>query len=261
MSIAITPIFPANAAQTAAPDIVLEPGTVVDAQVLKILSDNLVRIAISNLSIDVLTEVPLTAGQTLQLAVSQTASGIRLAVVEQAATARSPESVTLVPNLTLDATATASPLVAASTDVLTPLERVAVSAAAASAASRQESLAPLFANLGVVAQSSGIPAKLQQAVMQVLAQRTSLDPALTGNDVKNAVQKSGIFLEATLASQSVSQPAGVPDLKAALIVLRQTLVSTLGSTGPAASSAPTIAASTAAPQPALPGLITASAAE
>ena len=258
MSVSITPILPANAAQSAAPDLVLEPGAVVDAQVLKILSDNLVRIAISNLSIDVLTEVPLTAGQTLQLAVSQTASGIRLAVVEQGATAPSPESLTVVPNLTLDATATASPLVAASTDVLTPLERVAVSAAAASAASQQESLAPLFANLGLVAQSSGIPAKLQQAVMQVLAQRTSLDPALTGSDVKNAVQKSGIFLEASLAAQSVSQRAGVPDLKAALIVLRQTLVSTLGSTGAAANSASTLIAE---PRPALPEVITASAGE
>ena len=261
MSISITPILPAIAAQSAAPDLVLEPGTVVDAQVLKILSDNLVRIAISNLSIDVLTEVPLAAGQTLQLAVSQTATGIRLAVVGQGATAPSPESVTLAANATLAATATPSPLVLASTDILTPLERVAVSAAVASAASRQESLAPLFANLGVVAQSSGIPAKLQQAVMQVLAQRTSLDPALSGNDVKNAVQKSGIFLEASLAAQLVSPASGVPDLKAALIVLRQTLVSTLGSTGAAASSAPIIAPSTAAPQPALPGLITASAGE
>ena len=261
MSISITPILPAIAAQSAAPDLVLEPGTVVDAQVVKILSDNLVRIAISNLLIDVLTEVPLAAGQTLQLAVSQTATGIRLAVVGQGATASSPESVTLAANATLAATATPSPLVLASTDILTPLERVAVSAAVASAASRQDSLAPLFANLAVVAQSSGIPAKLQQAVMQVLGQRTSLDPALSGNDVKNAVQKSGIFLEASLAAQLVSPASGVPDLKAALIVLRQTLVSTLGSTGAAASSAPIIAPSTAAPQPALPGLITASAGE
>ena len=261
MSISITPILPAIAAQSAAPDLVLEPGTVVDAQVVKILSDNLVRIAISNLLIDVLTEVPLAAGQTLQLAVSQTATGIRLAVVGQGATASSPESVTLAANATLAATATPSPLVLASTDILTPLERVAVSAAVASAASRQDSLAPLFANLGVVAQSSGIPAKLQQAVMQVLGQRTSLDPALSGNDVKNAVQKSGIFFEASLAAQLVSPASGVPDLKAALIVLRQTLVSTLGSTGAAASSAPIIAPSTAAPQPALPGLITASAGE
>jgi hypothetical protein len=261
MSISVIPILPAIGAQSAAPDLVLEPGTVVDAQVLKILSDNLVRIAISNLSIDVLTEVPLAAGQTLQLAVSQTATGIRLAVVGQGATASSPESVTLAANATLAATATPSPLVLASTDILTPLERVAVSAAVASAASRQDSLAPLFANLGVVAQSSGIPAKLQQAVMQVLGQRTSLDPALSGNDVKNAVQKSGIFFEASLAAQLVSPASGVPDLKAALIVLRQTLVSTLGSTGAAASSAPIIAPSTAAPQPALPGLITASAGE
>ena len=124
MSISVIPILPAIGAQSAAPDLVLEPGTVVDAQVLKILSDNLVRIAISNLSIDVLTEVPLAAGQTLQLAVSQTATGIRLAVVGQGATASSPESVTLAANATLAATATPSPLVLASTDILTPLERV-----------------------------------------------------------------------------------------------------------------------------------------
>src|SRR5256714_9452846 len=102
MSISITPVLPATAAQSAAPDLVLEPGTVVDAQVLKVLSDNLVRIAISNLSIDVITEVPLAAGQTLRLAVSETASGIRLAVVGQGATAPSPESATLVSNQTLD---------------------------------------------------------------------------------------------------------------------------------------------------------------
>ena len=63
----------------------LQPGTVINAQVLKILADNLVRIAIASLSIDVLSEVPLQAGQTLQLAVSQTPDGIRLAVVGQGA--------------------------------------------------------------------------------------------------------------------------------------------------------------------------------
>src|SRR5690242_19949667 len=139
MSISITPILPTTAAQNTAPDLVLEPGTVVDAQVLKILSDNLVRIAISNLSIDVLTEVPLAAGHTLQLAVSETASGIRLALVGQGASAPSAEHVTLAANATLDPAANISPLVVASTDVLTPLERVAVSTAAASAASQQES--------------------------------------------------------------------------------------------------------------------------
>ena len=63
----------------------------------------------------------------------------------------------------------------------------------------------------------------------MLAQRTSLDQNLTGSEVKNAFQKSGLFLEASLASGS--PPAGVPDLKAALIVLRQTLLSSLGGSG------------------------------
>ena len=83
MPISVTPILPVIAAQGAAPDLVLQPGSVVDAQVLQILADNLVRIAIASLSIDVLSEVPLAAGQTLQLAVSQTPDGIRLAVVGQ----------------------------------------------------------------------------------------------------------------------------------------------------------------------------------
>src|SRR5437868_3464440 len=73
MPISVNPTIPVIAAQSVAPDLVLQPGTVVDAQVLKLLSDNLVRIAIAGFSIDVLSEVPLAAGQTLQLAVSQTA--------------------------------------------------------------------------------------------------------------------------------------------------------------------------------------------
>jgi hypothetical protein len=55
MSITVNPTVPVIAAQGAAPDLVLQPGTVVDAEVLKLLSDNLVRIAISSLSIDVLS--------------------------------------------------------------------------------------------------------------------------------------------------------------------------------------------------------------
>src|SRR5712671_2364335 len=83
MPISINPIFPVIAAQGAASDVVLQPGTVIDAQVLKILANDLVRIAIANLSIEVLSEIPLQVGQTLQLAVSQTPNGIKLAVVGQ----------------------------------------------------------------------------------------------------------------------------------------------------------------------------------
>src|ERR1700684_78271 len=101
MPISVNPTVPVITAPTAASAVVLQPGTVINAQVLKILADNLVQIAIANLSIDVLSEVPLQAGQNLQLAVSQTPDGIRLAVVGQGAntaTGAAPaDTVTLAP--------------------------------------------------------------------------------------------------------------------------------------------------------------------
>jgi hypothetical protein len=249
MSISVSPILPVIAAQGAAPDLVLQPGSVVDALVLKILSENLVRIAIAGVSVEVLSEIPLSAGQSLQLAVSQTPDGIRLAVAgpdtgAAAGTAgASTDTVTLAPNAVADAAVTATVNPAPPPNILTPLERVAVATAAEAAATQQGSQAPLFANLGVVASSGGLPPKLQQAVIQVLAQRPNLDQNLTGSEVRNAFQKSGLFLEASLASGSVSQAAGIPDLKAALIVLRQTLLSALGVT--AAAQAPATAPASA----------------
>ena len=83
---------------------------------------------------------------------------------------------------------------------LTPPEALAVTVAAQAAATQQTSLAPLFADLCVAAGVNGLPAQVQQAVAQVLAQRTSLDPGLTGAGIKQAFQSSGLFLETSLAS-------------------------------------------------------------
>lgn len=233
----VLPVLAAKEVGGVAPELVLAPGSVVTAQVLKVLDANLVRIAIAALSIDVLSEIPLQEGQMLQLAVSQTKDGIRLAVAGQGGDAG--DAVTLSPEALVDAAAsrpTIVAIVAPSKNVLTPVERAAVSVAARAAATEQESLAPLFANLGAAASSGSLPPKLQQAIAQVLAQQTSLDQNLDGGDIKNAFQKSGIFLEASLAASSVP-PFGVPDLKAALIVLRQTLQSALGSDGSTATKA------------------------
>jgi hypothetical protein len=170
----------------------------------------------------------------------------------------SADAATLAPDMIVDVAASprvsaAPPINAPSRSELTPLERVAISAAAESAATQQQSLAPLFANLHAVGASNALPPKLQQAVMQVLAQRTSLDENLGGEGLNNALQKSGLFLEASLAAESVSLAAGIPDLKAALIVLRHTLVSSLG----AAVAAETPGASaTVAQLPAAPGIPT-----
>jgi hypothetical protein len=277
MPISINPIFPVIAAQGAAPDAVLQPGTVIDAQVLKILANDLVRIAIANLSIEVLSEIPLQVGQTLQLAVSQTPDGIKLAVVGQGlahggeGTSASAAESTVSPNIApsdlvpaakVTVSAAAKPLTDAAPlkpplTPLTPLQSLAVSAAAQSAATRQGSLAPLFANLSAVAVSDdAFPVKLQQAVAPLLALRPNLDQNLTGNDVKAAFKNSGLFLESSLASGSAvpSSAATVPDLKAALIVLRQTLLSLGGAAAPESASAPATAAAPQRPAQASPGI-------
>jgi hypothetical protein len=261
MPIAINPIFPVIAAQGAAPDVVLQPGTVIDAQVLKLLANDLVRIAIANLSIEVLSEIPLQVGQTLQLAVSQTPEGIKLAVVGQGNGAVSIPAAAgegaISPNTVFPDLATPAAKVTVSADTkpvadvtppknpLTPLQALAVSAAAQTAATRQGSLAPLFANLSAVAVSDALPEKLQQAVAPLLALRPQLDQNLTGNDVKVAFKSSGLFLESSLASEYVApSPAagGAPDLKAALIVLRQALLSLGAATAPESASTPAAAA-------------------
>ena len=237
MAISINSVSPVLAAQEVggiAGELVLQPGSVVNAQVQKILAADLVRIAIAGLSIDVGSEVPLQQGQNLRLAVTQTKDGIRLAMVGQGGDAA--DAVTLSPDALADA-AIDRPTIVSPKNALTPLERAAVSVAAQAAASEQESLAPLFANLGAAVSASSLPPKLQAAIAQVLAQQTSLDQNLDGNDIKTAFQKSGIFLEASLASGS-APASGVPDLKAALIVLRQTLQSALGANAAPGAAAP-----------------------
>jgi hypothetical protein len=235
---------------------VLQPGTVVNAQVQTILAENLVRIAIANLSIDVQTEVALTPGQNLQLAVSQTDNGIRLAVVGpgggqsagQGAGAASAGAAGLTLDIPVAATTGLPAVSVPSNDPLTPLQRIAVSVASESAAAQQQSLAPLFADLNAVATSNNLPPALREAVAQVLAQQTSLDSTLTGGDIEKAFQKSGLFLEAALASGAAPAGGGMPDLKAALIVLRQTLAAALGTTE--SPVAPSAASGDAKPAPA-----------
>lgn len=253
MSIAINPVFPVVAAQGVAAGAVLQPGTVIDALVLKQLDANLVRIAIANLTIEVLSEVPLQPGQALQLAVSQTPQGVRLQIVpgQGANSSAQAPAADVGPVDTVSVPKADAPVQAAAAGrVLTNLEALAVSAAVQTAAAKQGSLSPLFANLGVAASSPTLPQTLQQAAAQLLAQRTPLGENLTGDALKTAFQNSGLFLEQSLASASSQASANTPDLKAALIVFRQTVASWLG-TAPATASAtpqqPSTVPSSAAP--------------
>lgn len=240
MSIAINPVFPVVAAQGVAAGAVLQPGTVIDALVLKQLDANLVRIAIANLTIEVLSEVPLQPGQALQLAVSQTPQGVRLQIVPGQGAVSSAPAAPAADASPIDAVsipkADAPVQAAAAGRVLTNLEALAVSAAVQTAAAKQGSLSPLFANLGVAASSTTLPQTLQQAAAQLLAQRTPLGENLTGEALKTAFRNSGLFLERGLANASSQSSANTPDLKAALIVFRQTVASWLGN-APATATA------------------------
>ena len=241
MAISINPVLPVLAAQEAgsvAPELVLQPGSVVNAQVLKVLSADLVRIAIAEPldrrglgnSVAAGPEPAACGHRRPRMASASPWSG-RAAmppVIRRRRHACRPMRWPMRPSI---GRPSCQPK-----NVLTPLERTAVSAAAQAAVTEQDSLAPLFANLGAAVSSSNLPPKLQAAIAQVLAQQTSLDQNLDGGDIKTAFQKSGIFLEASLAAGSVP-PSGVPDLKAALIVLRQTLQSALGINATAATPA------------------------
>ncbi|OAF06506.1 flagellar hook-length control protein FliK [Bradyrhizobium neotropicale] len=225
----IVPVSSAGpVADAATPGLVLQDGSVVDARVVSVLADNLVRIAIANLSLDVMSEVALSPGQNLQLAVSQNDGTIRLAVVNGAGDAAA-DQVTLTPAA---ASRMDSPPLAPSANAvrnpLTPAEQVAVTMASAEAVTKQGSQAPLFADLAAIVTGRNLPAGLKQAVLDVLAQQTPLNAQLDGADIESAFQKSGLFLEASLAAGATPSSGAMPDLKAALLVLRQTLVATSG---------------------------------
>lgn len=243
------------AASGAAPQLVLQPGTVIDARVLAV-RDNLARVLIAGLSIEVLTEVALQPGANLTLAVSQTTEGtVRLALVTSDATAQrqgaptpsGPAPATSGP-IASNAAATARaplPRVAAASLAPASPEALAVSQAVQTSAPRQASLAPLFANLPVIVAADGVPRQVQTAASQLLATRPPLDGALTADDLRQAFQKSGLFLEATLAHGAA--PAVAPDLKAALVVFKQVLTSWLGLADPVAQFLPAATAPAASP--------------
>ncbi|GEC15489.1 flagellar hook-length control protein FliK [Nitrobacter winogradskyi] len=256
MAISINPIFPVIAAQDAASEAVLQPGRVVDAKVQGILADNLVRIAIANLTIEAFSEIPVQVGQSLRLAVSQTEQGIRLAVVGTGLSgtpvAGPADTLTLTPDV-----AAAVTTKAALTPALTTLEALSVSAAAQAAATRQGSLSPLYANLLIAAGSGSLSPDVRQVLHRLLALRPGLDPGLTGSDIKSAFRSSGLFLEASLAAGlETGQPAAsantqLPDMKAALLVLREALSISVGDASrappPAAGAGSQQAQQTASP--------------
>ncbi|MGX1785766.1 flagellar hook-length control protein FliK [Bosea sp. NPDC055332] len=122
---------------------------------------------------------------------------------------------------------------------------------------RQDSLAPLFANLAGLAQGSvalTLPKPLIALVDQILAQRlpaTETRP-VTADALKAAIARSGVFLEARQAAGEAPSPQ--TDLKAALQSLRDLLKPAVEGAPAARLPLPGEAANEAAPQPGRPAM-------
>lgn len=238
---AVSSVLPVIGVQSVGTDAALQPGSVVDARVIQVLEASLVRLAIAGLTIDATTQVPLQAGASLKLAVMQSADSLRLAIVSADGAGAS---------VAAPATDTSRIATTAPNDptrpALTPAEAAAVTTAAQFAAVKQAALSPLFADLAAAVDR--LPAPLQGVAVALLAARPELSTALNGETVKSAVQSSGLFLEANLAATgTVASGSSLPDLKAALLVFRQTLSSWLGESGMTVAAGPALSSTTVLP--------------
>ncbi|WP_315766513.1 MULTISPECIES: flagellar hook-length control protein FliK [unclassified Bradyrhizobium] len=257
MVLSITPSPPVNGVRnvgTSTAGTALQSGTVLSARVQQVLAENLVQVAIGNLSMELASDLALQAGQTVQVAVTQSGQGLQLAIVGQGGAAAATNGAASTAATVIDVAVPLAPVVAPPADPLTGLERIAVAIATEEAATHQGGQGQLFADLATVASSPNLPPALRAAIAQVLGQQMPLAQSLSGEDVQKAFQNSGLFLETSLAAGVPVASGAAPDLKAALIVLRQTLASVLlteGDVAPGASaSVVTTPYGPATPQPA-----------
>jgi hypothetical protein len=135
----------------------------------------------------------------------------------------------------------------------------ALTMAVQTSAARQNGLAPLFADAAVAAVSPALPQPVREAVGKLLALQPALAETVSAHDVRQALDRSGLFLEARLsaaASADTAAPDGhkaasggaaaapsalndfpidevaANDLKGALIVLRNVIRIWLGAQTP-----------------------------
>jgi len=267
-----SPVAPVGLATQSGSAPALQPGQVIDALVLALLEDGSVRLALPDSIVDVRTAVPLVAGTTVRLAVKSSGPVVELAVVPHDGTplpaapaappglagVRSPATpdqrpdIRTAPSAGGGAVAEATPRTAADIAVArsAPLGQVpselpavaartpvqAVGEAMRAAAARQDSVGVLMANVEQVVKSLGptLPEPVVRAMIRLLDLKIPLDANLSGDDVKRAVARSGLFMEASLASADRESPgaavAGVnvpDDMKAVLLVFRQAVRSWL----------------------------------
>lgn len=231
----------------------LQPGQVVDALVLRLIDATRAQLSIANLVLEVQTQVPLVPGTTVKLAVRGTPDNLKLQLLPtpplqsgaaKSGTVATTSSDVLGGRATAPSPAAADGLATSQAPRQLASAPTAIPAAAAlseavrSAASTQNGLAPLFADVSAVANAKGLPDSVRQAADQLLALRPPVEHGVAAKDVQQAFSRSGLFFESNLAAVTAGVPAvPVNDLKAALIVMRQVLSTWLGKADPVDAAA------------------------
>ena len=289
MDLIVSPTTVALNPQQGAAVPVLKVGDIIEAKVLELLGQSIARLAVGKSILEVQTQVPLTPGSIVGLAVKNTPDGIRLTLLPNLPTAASPSTPSTqaapaavaaaqaaVATATGDSVPAAAQQLAAgavlSGNANTPagvavaanapdlplptqpqlqppnpvaVAQAAVAVAVQSSAARQGGLAPLLADIGIAAILPTLPEPVRQAAERLLALQPVLDETISADGLKQAVGRSGLFLEAHLAAAAISEaPAGAVDaappsandIKAALIVLRNVLKTWIAA-DPSASAA------------------------
>lgn len=236
-----------------APATPLQPGQVVQALVLELLQSGAFRLQLPQAVLDVRSDVPLIPGSTVTLAVKGTGSNVRLDILSDSSPAPAPNNAAgagaaaqasrrpigeaiIVGRTSLPdgpASATATPPTASATPAAPAAESLparALAEAVQTAAARQGGLGTLFADAARAANTPELAAPVRDALTQLLGLSVPLGEKLTGADIKQAFARSGVLLEPQLAAAGRAQAdtppttaAATPDLKAALLVLRQVL--------------------------------------
>jgi hypothetical protein len=224
------------------------PGQTIDALVLQLIDATTVRVSVAGTVVDLPTQIPLTPGAIVKLAVRGHGTDTKFVIVglsprspAEAGQKVAPDAVT---SITIheqpavggtatpadDAAAPSAPLEQAAVvpkakavdRALSTDPTTALASAMRTAAPRQVGLAPLLSDAAAVVVVPQLPAQVRQAMTQLLALPMSFEGAASAADIQKSLKQSGVFLEAHLADQRTAfTPA--PDLKAALLTLRQVL--------------------------------------
>ncbi|MHB2166041.1 flagellar hook-length control protein FliK [Alsobacter sp. R-9] len=193
------------------------PAEVVEARAAAILDGGLVRFNTAYGPLDLAVEQPISVGDRARILIENTGAKLTLTFLGLTARGAAATAALSQPLAGLDPAAARLASAGAAPD-----EALAVAQAAARAAiPTQQPASVLMARLAAALgdASGGLPPSVRDAATQVLSQALRTEAPLDAETLRQAIQRSGIFGEASQARTGTV----LPDLKQALVALRAAL--------------------------------------